>query len=405
MKKKELFLIVGLILFGFIFQYFDSGKITFLENCNSSNISISDKNHPHEFTKNFTYEHPLKSIRIDNQAGGIKIFPSSDNKTSVQSVKIVYHADSSKVKKYKESVMIKSKISDNKVVLRSKSSKDDFPYKRVRTFFTVYVTANTKIEIKNRLGNINIENINGSVRINEKFGDIKINNVNSDISIINKFGNTEIKKISGKTELDLEFSKAEIEEINSLDCKISHSSLYLSDIGRSDSINIKGAHTRLILKNVNSDQIKIKDSHNKIEISKVNTREFIVSSRHCKIKAYKLNSDSISIKNSFNRIKLVDVSGKKLNILLSHGDLYASFVSMFDNIFITNSFSDIHLKIPSGKDPTLSMNTKYGIIKNETGLEIVSTKNKHLTTFSKKGTDFEININTSYGDITLSEQN
>lgn len=404
MKKKELFLIAGLIIFGFVFQYFDSGDISFIKSCSSDHKTIRDKNHPHQFTDNFVFDFPAKTLTFDNPAGSVEISPSTDEKISVEFVKVVYHKDESKVEQFNNMVKIINRKEGDRAIIEVDPSDDEFPYTRVRTHFKIYIPKSTTLNVRNRFGDISIDSSGTSVMVDGKFGDVSIQNIPSDISIINRFGKTKISNISGKIELDLKFSKADVSGSSSIDCRISHSSLNMSDIKESSSVKIEGVHTKIILSEIRSDQIKIKNSHNIISLTDITTSEILITSRHCKIIADGLHSDSIAIKNSHNRVKLKNLKGSSLNVLLSHGDLELSLQSMFKKIFVTNSYSDISLKIPGGTDPSLSMNTKYGDITNRSTLEISSVKAKYLTTFSRSGSDSEININTSYGDIVLSER-
>ncbi len=403
MKKKEIFLIAGLIIFGFVFQYIDSGDISFIRSCNSDHRSIRDKNHPHEFIDSFSFDVPVKTLVFDNHAGSVEISPSIDEKISVELVKIVYHKDESKVEQFRNMVNITNRKEGDKATIEIDPSDDEYPYTRVRVHFKIYIPKAIKLNVKNRFGNISIDSSGTSLIVDGKFGDVSIKNITSDISVINRFGETKINNISGKIELDLKFSRADVSGSSSIDCRISHSSLDISDIKESSSVKIEGAHTKMILSEIKSEHIKIKNSHNMISLSDITTSELLITSRHCKIIADGLDSESIAIKSSYKKVRLKNLKGSSLNILLSHGDLDLSLKSMFKKIFVTNSYSDISLKIPGGTDPSISMNTKYGNITNRSNLEISSVEKKYLTTFSRIGSGSEININTSYGDIVLSE--
>ncbi len=404
MKKKELYLVAGLIIFGFVFQYIDSGDISFLKNCSSDSKSIKDKNHPHEFSENFSFDGPVKTLVFDNPAGSVEISPSIDKRISVELVKVVYHKNESKVEQFKNMVKTINRKEGTKAIIETNPSDDEFPYARVRTHFKINIPKEITLKVKNRFGSIIIDRSDAPLEVDGKFGDVKIENIQSDVYIRNRFGKTTIRNISGRTELDLKYSRVDVSGSSSVFCRISHSSLDLSDIRESVSVEIEGVHTKMKLSEIRSDHIKIKNSHNLISLSDVITKEFLITSRHCKIIADNLSSESISIKNSYNKIRLRDLKGSSLNVLLTHGDLDLSLNSMFKRIFITNSYSDIALKIPGNTDPTISMNTKYGDISNRSNLEVSSVKSKYLTTFSRTGSGAEININTSYGDITLSEQ-
>ncbi len=403
MKKKELFLIGGLILFGLIFQYFDSGNISFVNGCSSDTNKLKDKSHPHEFKDSFTFGNSADELIFDNHAGSVEISPSSDGQISVQSVKIVYHKDDSSVQKYRDKVEIRNEMEGTKAIIRTITNGEDFPYTRVRTHFRIFLPENSRLRIKNRFGNIKVENAGREINIDGKFGDLTVSKISSGISIINRFGKTRISDIKGKIELDVKFSDTEVKGASTIDCRIGHSTLYISDIKDSKSINIEGSQTKMEFSEIESDQIKIKNSHNRISMNNISTKEFLLTSRHCNIYADNLNSDSISIKNSHNPIRLKNISGNSLNVLLSNGDLKVSLSSMFESIFVTNSYSDISLTIPAGTDPSISLNTKYGDITNNTGLDLSAIKAKYLTTFSREGNNSQININTSYGDISFSE--
>ncbi len=404
MNKKEILLIAGLIIFGLLLQYFDSGDIAFIKSCSNDIRSIRDKGHPHEFPGSFTFDNQVKKFEFDNPAGSIDISPSSKKRIYIETVKIVYHKDQSEIERLKNIVKIKKHETMDKAVIKVYSKESRFPYNRVRVKFKVFLPAATILKIRNRFGNINIDNAGTSITVDGKFGDIKIKNIDGDINVISRFGETNISDISGSIGLDLKYSNAEISNSSSLNCKVSHSSLSLSDFNKGNSIKIDGVHTKIKLSDIKSDLIKIKNSHNRIDLSDIMTKELLITSRHCKINGNRLNSESISIKNSFNKIILKELNGSKLNILLKHGNLYLSLGSMFKKVFITNSYSDITLFIPSGSDPVLSLNSKYGDIINRTDLKINSIKEKYLTTFSRIGDGSDININTSYGDIVLKER-
>jgi len=403
MKKKELFLVGGLILFGLIFQYFDSGEITFVRGCNAGSKTLKDKDHPHEFRSDFTFPDPLEELVFQNHAGSVEISAAENDFISVEAVKIVYHRDESKVRKYADQVEIRNEIEGNKAVIKTVIHEDDFPYPRVRTHFKIFIPGDTRLSVTNRFGDIRVDKAGTLVAIDGKFGDLEISNISSDISIINRFGRTKISDITGKTELDIKFSDTEAERISSIDCRAGHSTLYITDIQESKAVKIEASHTKIELDHVVTGQIRIKDSHQRIGLNSVSAKDFQLTARHCRIVAKNLNSRSIAIKNSHNSIKLTDITGDALNVLLSHGNLRVSLKSEFKSVFVTNSYSDISLGIPETTDPSISLNTKYGDITNHTGLDLNITKARYLTTFSREGKDSTVNINTSYGDIALTK--
>ncbi len=402
MKRKDFFLIVSLILAGIVFQYFDSGEISFIKGCNIEKITLKDKKFPNKFKEIISIPEGIKKLSLINPAGSIEVVPSNDNTVTIEIDKIVYHKNKQRAKELHNLIKI-NKINGDKTTIRVLPNDDEFPFDRVRVFFKLYIPVNISLDLRNRVGDIAVKGMEGPISINEKFGNISLNDIKSSVTIFSRFGDVNIKKILGQVELDTKFSKVNISNFKSLDCRIGHSSMYLKDSMKEERIIIDGSHAKLNLNKINANQIKIKNSHNRISLSEITTEELILLSKNCKIKVNNLSTEICSIKNSYGKVILDDIKGVELNILLSNGNLDITLAEMFKQIYITNSNSDISMKIPLNSNPTLTITAKYGKVINKTKLNIRSVIEKYYSVFTREGDNTEINIKTDYGDIKLSE--
>ena len=71
MKRREIFLVVVLILFGLTYTFFKSEEFTFFDACSSDYRSLLDKNHAHDFVEEGMEFENIKKVILHNPAGNI----------------------------------------------------------------------------------------------------------------------------------------------------------------------------------------------------------------------------------------------------------------------------------------------------------------------------------------------
>jgi archaellum component FlaF (FlaF/FlaG flagellin family) len=71
MKRKEIFLIVVLIIFGLLYQLYKTGEEEVFEGCSTDSKYLLDKNHPHEFTGIISTFENIHTLDIKNLASWV----------------------------------------------------------------------------------------------------------------------------------------------------------------------------------------------------------------------------------------------------------------------------------------------------------------------------------------------
>ncbi|MEN8152510.1 MAG: DUF4097 family beta strand repeat-containing protein [Acidobacteriota bacterium] len=401
MKKKEILLIAALIIFGFVYHFFESGEIAFIKSGNENSKKIIDRNHPNFFTNDLVFSESILSLKIINPAGEISVEPSIDKRTTVEITSVIYHKDKKKIEELKSQYSLKKTEVSGKGIIEVIKGENTFPYKRVRINFKIRIPKEIEIKLYNRFGNIVIKGTGKNIYIDEKFGDIQIEDIESKLKILSLHGNINLSNIKGDINLITKLTKTEIEGAGNIECKANLATLIISDIPQSKKIDINGEHTKMIFSGINSEQIRIGNSHQLVRIENSKAESITITARNCRIISDTINVNELIVKNSQNRVRLEKISGKDISVLLKHGNLVISPDRNIENINILNSYSNIKVNLPREIDPGFNLSTKYGEIVNNTKFDFNTIKERYKLTLTRTGTIPQIVINNSYGKIIL----
>ncbi len=378
MKRKEIFLVVVLILFGLLYHVYESGEKEFFEACSIDSRSLLDQDNPQDFlAKEYRFE-KIKTLEIHNVAGEINVNKSSDEFVVINSVKRIFHKKRQKAADIQEEIEIRLKAIDD-VLTVNVDSVGKFPYTRARIIFNVSVPQEVGLKLINRYGDIVIKDTGREIYVDEKYGDLNANDIISNLNILHGYGRVILDSIEGKVEIETRYSKVKI-----LDAR---------------SVRIKGRHSRIQLLGI-KDDIVVLNSHNSIDLRDIKGN-ISLNGRHCKIKLLNIDSGYLLIKNSYNDVKVENLWAEEVDVSIANGDLNFSFFDIKKRINIRNKYSNITMVYSDSIKPLFNINLTYGKIINNTSLvlNILSGKYKQIYT-SEEGSP-KITITNRYGDIVL----
>ena len=382
MKRKEIFIVIALIIFGIAYHFYKSGEIDLITKngfyIGLNSTKLLDKNNQNNFIEKEINLHGIKKIKIINIAGEIIIERSKDNTTIIKPIICIYHKNKSLAKEIYNKIKIRSEKSKEKIKIEVDSN-EKFPYRRVRVKFKLLIPETVELNLFNRYGNIKLKNAGKNININEKHGNIFVSEINSNLNIIHKYGKIKLNKISGNIDIKSKHSKLSI--INSF------------------FIKIESEFTKVNLENI-KDDIEISNSHSLINMKKIKGN-ITINSRHCKIKMDNIIFGYLNIKNSYEDVDLKNISGNNLYLYINNADLNLNFNEIKEQININSNYSDITIKYPKSANPSLNISTKYGKIKNYTKTKFTIIKQKYNQVLSYQRENPEIIINDSYGDVYL----
>ncbi|HLP49207.1 MAG TPA: DUF4097 family beta strand repeat-containing protein [Candidatus Kapabacteria bacterium] len=421
MKKREIILIVAAIAFGIIYNSVKSGDIHFTSGCSPDSRGLLDRKNPVEFPqKEIQYIHKesdivsIRQIKINNPAGDIEVGKSIDNIIRITPVIRVYHQDKKEAGDIYKHIRLLTQETGGKVTIDVEAG-EKFPYRRVRLSFKCLIPDGVELDLKNRYGNIDINDAGQNLIIDQRYGDLFIKNVASSLNVKNDNGLVRLYDINGDIQLDSSHSRVKIKNIPSLKLECSHADLYITDVkegitvsdaGYSDfeientgRLNVEARHTEMKLANIKGGVV-VTDTHGSLFLADIQG-DIDIKARQCRIDVNKAMGDFLIVKDSYNDVVIDGFSGKVMDAQLEHGELNVSFENITERLSIKTSYADVTLKYPGSVRPAFNINSSNGKILNNTTaqLNILEDKEKHsLITLEGKP---QIIIDTQYADVSL----
>lgn len=417
MKKKEFLLIIGIIAFGIIYSFFRNNDMGFYSGCSRSPRSLLSKSHPVDFPREEIKlsDSGITKIEINNPAGDIKVEQSKDGSASIRPVIRVYHKDKEKAGSIADGVTVTSRKSGDKIVI-GVDTEGKFLYRRIRVSLTCLIPAGIELEVKNRHGDIDIQDISGDISIDQKYGDLFVKNVGSRVKAKNYKGLVRLYDIKDQIDLASQDSRIKIKNVSSIILsKCSKADVTISDISAETEILesvlsnieienahyifIESRHTGIKLKNITGG-IRIKNSHAKISMEDI-TGDLDISARQCHIVMDHVVSDNLVVKNSYNDIEISGYSGRFLDILQEYGRLDLSVDNVEEKINIKTRHGDVNLEYPASMKPSFNITADNGKIINRTSSQftVLEERQKRILNTAEQKPDTI--IDTLYGDVKL----
>lgn len=419
MKKREIFIVIVVIVFGVLYNFFESGEadIFIFDECGIYPKGLIDRNHPVSFPQEEQVYNDVAGIEIENPAGEIFIKKSDNESVAVKPLIRVFHRDREIAKRIGEKIKISTMKDGNQVTIGIEDA-DNFPYKRARVYFEVSAPPNVELKLHNGYGNIEIKGTGKKITINVRHGDIRVLDAAGPLDIYSRHGNVMLSNISDRVELNCQHGKTILKELGSLKLNCAHSQVSIVgvagetvidsasygkvEIENSGKLSIAARHTGLKLAKIR-DGVKIENSHSRIELQDVSGDIEIVS-RHCPIRLARIVCANLIVQNSYGNVTIEDVSGDSFDLAINHGNLDLKIDRLAERLNITNTYSDILLDLPSGINPVFNIDTRYGRIINKTAGKYPIVKDEqHTRLISGTAGKPIIFLESKYSDITLTD--
>jgi len=416
MKKREIAVVILLIVFGFIYQAVEKGKARFLHDfsfyTNERRLSGSQFVEFSEQEKVFA---AVIKLAIDNPAGEIDIVRSSDDQVRLLSFFRVYYSNKNDVDDIRKKISIKAEFHEKELKI-SGESPSTFPYRHVRIHLRLLVPENVEMVVTNHEGDVVIRNTGKDIQLRQENGNLVLENVPSGLQIELKNGNANIKNIAGHVELVASRANVFLENVHSLRLHGKHGNYSLKKI--KNRVFAEHAYGKLILDDAAEaeisarySQVIVRNIKNGIVVTNKYENIFLenisgnihVSSRLSKIDLLHVSGRDVVIENSFADVNISDYSGENLDILLNNGNLDLQVKNAVNRINIESKNAQLILGFGLLANPTFNIKAKHGRIFDQLSLELDEYEANAESFANRNGEKPEIVINSTYGDIHLNK--
>lgn len=133
---------------------------------------------------------------------------------------------------FNDIVEIETNISENNKNLfeRFIAAVDIFDKNDIDVDYTIWAPAHTSVDIKNKFGDVLLDNFKGSMRIDLDYGDLRTDSIRADTKLDLKFGKLIVRHIES-AEIELKNYTAKIKTANKLNLKSSGSDIQINSVG------------------------------------------------------------------------------------------------------------------------------------------------------------------------------
>jgi hypothetical protein len=414
MKKKEIFLVAVLVVFGVVYQAVEKGRVRFAENFSFYTDERRLKGSRFtEFPAADLQFAGVSRIVIENPAGEITVDPSADGQVHLASLQRVYYSGESAVNETHRKTDVRS-VLDNGTLKVSVHYPTAFPYRHLRVLFRLQVPADIPLSIANHEG------------------DVVVRGTGKDLSLDQENGGLVLENIPGRAQLHLKNCVARVKGLaDHAEITASRTELRLED---AVSLRLNGRHGECAIKNVKND-VSVEYAYGRLRVDGAGKLD--IAARHCDIRTLNIANGAVIankyerillenaggdirlsnrsgrielnrsaaanvvIENSYADIRLAGFSATSLDVLLKNGNLELQAENIAERINVKAQQAQLHFVLAALADPTFSIKIRHGRIFAQPSLGLESFEENDESFANRSGQKPEILIHNTYGDVRL----
>lgn len=222
-----------------------------------------------EASKSFSEEFKVNKdalLKVDNRFGSIEIMNWNEDKVSILVEVEIEASSQKKADKALESISVRFKGSRSLVEAYTEIDDKGCNNCEIEIEYTIKMPASMSVDLLQKYGNIQVEEINGSAKLGVKYGDLLAEKLTSeDNALFVKYGNASIDYIMrGKAEIG--YSELSIDQCDELKLKTSYSEL---SIDKANILQIESGYDEFEIETVKG--LEINSQFTEFEIEKIET--------------------------------------------------------------------------------------------------------------------------------------
>jgi hypothetical protein len=388
MKAKEIVLLVLFIAAGILFYEAKTGKID-LE-WRLDDFGWLD-GRAFTYQESRVLEAPLpSSLRLLNAHGDVTIEGAETAAISVTLEKKVWRRREQEAKAVADALRLR--ITRDASGLTIGTNRDEFKRRNFETSFRLTVPAAIAVDIQNsygtvrvggvaaasianRHGQVDAAGITGVLKVDNSYEDVTVDGVRSDCEIRAAHSDISARMVEGELTVDDQYGLIRLRNIGRrVAVDAPHSEIVAEDIA--GPVDLRNSYEKVTLRRVGP--AKVTGHHSEVEAAGVDgdlavttsyasvTADGVrgglrVSGRNVGLTGAGLSGDEVYVSTSYEPVKLSGFSGKA-TVLVSHGDVSVSPLSLTGPVEIRCDYSPITFHWPAGGPYPIEAQSKSGRI-------------------------------------------
>ena len=310
-----------------------------------------------EYTKTIENAFPLSqngTVNIENMHGDVDIDTWAKDEVEIRVVITVMASKDKRAEEVFDRIDIDFTSSDNYVGVETEiDSKKSFWWfikswwgdSDVEIDYEVFMPEGAKLDLENKYGDVDIEDIFGELRINVKHGDVKVDHAASKLDLDLGYGNGVIAK-ANEVSADLAYFKLRINDANTIDINSKFSRLTVESVNEliSDS-NYDGYYLGDV------GVFKNEGKYDKIKIDQ---------------------AEDVDINTKYTDVE-IDKIFLKMDCELHHGGLVVDEVSAtFEEITIESDYAGIDINLEKAGPYRIDVQTEHTSVRLPDDIEYIN---------------------------------
>ncbi|MCU0244372.1 MAG: hypothetical protein MUE80_06455 [Acidobacteria bacterium] len=435
MKFRDVVLVVILILAGFVFFQFKTGKWS-LDDLDwnwDGDFGIVGREYAEEESR--TVGSPLPPVlEIENGHGWVEVRGADREDVQLTFKKVVWRRTEEEAKDVAGRIKYELTTADGKLAL--KTNRDEFRKKNFETGFVLTVPRSMAVRVtngygvvrvdgaasatvRNRHGELYATNVDGPCELETSYDDLEVQNVKGACKLVNSHADVRAVSVTGDLTVETSYARIRIEDAGgradlkgsnvdvdarrvagAVTVDTSYEKVVLADVGPAV---VTGHNMAVAAENVRGD-LEIRTSYEPVRVRGVEGR-LSVEAHNAAVEAGGVRGPAITISTSYEPVVLTDFSAE-VKVVNRNGGVTLQPLDLKFGLDVRSEYGAIDLVWPAGEVARLEARSKGGSVTwGLTERPDVERSNGEalVTAFTASAGAPQITLATTYDAIRIKE--
>lgn len=431
MKFREVLLVVVLILVGFAFFQFKTGKWNFDDWNWGDDFGFAGREYVEEETR--TFGSPLPAVlEIVNGHGWVEVRGTDQADVQLTFKKIVWRRTQEEAKDVAGQIKYASTSTADRLTFAT--NREEFRRKNFETGFILTVPRAMVVHVMNGYGAVRVEgvreatvrnshgdlyvtDIDGPCTLETSYEDLEVQSVRGDCRVTNKHGDVRAVSVTGDLRIETSHARIRVEDAGGkadlsgpnvdVDARrvagpvtvdTSYEKVFLVDVGPA---TVTGRNMAVGAENVRGD-LEVRTSYEPVRASGVRGR-LLVEADNSSVSAEDIGGDAVRVRTSYESVTLSGFSAE-VEVVCRNGRVSLEPLDLRHGLDVRNEYGAIALFWPDGERARLEARSKGGSV--SWGLEerpdVDETNGTAVVkAFSAEAAAPLVYLSTAYDDIRI----
>jgi DUF4097 and DUF4098 domain-containing protein YvlB len=392
MKFREVLLVVVLILAGFVFFQFKTGRWDINGDWNwdwPGGFGPFSREVTAEETQ--TIEGPLPAaIEVENGHGWVEVRGADQETVQLTFKKVAWRRTEEEAK----DIVARLKYTVTKAAdkLTLATNRDDFARKSFETAFILTVPRAMSVRVVNGYGvvridgvaaatvrnshgevfvsdikgacgvetsyeDVEVQRITGECRVTNKNGDVRAGTVGGDLWIETSYAEVDVEDAGGKA--DIRGSNVDVDArrvAGAVTVDTSYERVYLADVGPAE---VTARNAAVTAEDVRGD-LKIQTSYGPVQATRVRG-DLVISAENAAVTANEIGGAKIDVATSYEKVSLARFSAE-VTVVNRNATVSLGPLDLKHGMDVRNEYGEIQLGWPEGESARLEAQAKGGTV-------------------------------------------